>query len=643
MNDVALICRRRDWGMARLFGPGASFGIVLVMTALMLSMANGLQAQIIVGDSAVGYPAPLTQQRKWIMLQESSIDSILFRRQNTKFSKELYNLLIRENAGKPANQKINPNHAELASKDGKIIRRVEFGEKDFFSQSIADSIDSQSSTIGKALNTLHGDTRHTILRRHLLFNPGDPLDVFLIAENERILRGLPFINDAQFQVKPVPGSPDSVDLVLFTQDLFPLGFQAEITEPNAGSASLWHQNLFGFGHQAMVTTYWNGDHMPKVGYGLFYGISSLGGKFITAELEYIDRANLNSLVLDVSRDFKISSFDYAGGIRVENTDSRRNIELVDTTLSYIDVRYTSSDLWFGRMVKLGYPSRMNSGLFFTGRLNLYENHDGPKTAENSLYRYQDKSLLLFAAGFSKRGFRKDNLIYTFGRTEDVPVGYYLELTGGVEYGQYHTRNYFAASASMGNYLPGSGYIYGQVKYGTFVDNGSSEQGAFLLRLQYFSRLHQFSRFQFRNFINLNYLDGIKRYEDEFVSLENRGGITGLTSSSLRGNDKLVLNLESVVFSPLKFMGFRFAFFGSVDLGMISGKESLVQDSRLYSGLRLGVRIRNERLVFNTFELSFGLYPGMPAEGDGRYFTAGNLTRMRFNDFIPYKPAIIEYR
>ena len=630
--------------MARLYGSGSSPWIVLVIAALFLSMANLLQAQMMVSDSAISYPAPLKQQRKWLMLQEDPIDSILFRRQNTKFSKELYNLLIRENAGKPANQKVNSNHAELASKDGKIIRRIEFGNKDISSQSISDSSKVQSSTIEKALNALQNDTRHNMLKKHLLFSQGDPLDVFLVAENERILRSLPFINNAQFQVKPVPGSPDSVDLVLFTQDLFPLGFQAEITEPNAGSASLSHQNVLGFGHQAMVTTYWNGDRVPKVGYGLFYGISSLAGKFISAELEYIDRANLNSLTLDVSRDFRISSFNYAGGIRVENTNSRRNIELLDTTLSYINVRYSSTDLWAGRMIKLGnYPSRMRSGLFFTGRLNLYENHDGPKTAENFLYPYHDKSLLLLAAGFSKRGFRKDNLIYTFSRTEDVPFGYYLELTGGVEYGQYNTRTYFAASASMGNYLPGSGYIYGQLKFGTFFDNGVPEQGAFQLRLQYFSRLHQFNRLQFRNFINLNYLDGINRFEDEFVSLENRGGITGLTSSSMRGNDKLVLNLESVVFSPLKFMGFRFAFFGSVDLGLISGKESLLQDSRMYSGLRLGVRIRNDRLVFNTFELSFGLYPGIPAEGNGRYFTAGNLTRMRFNDFVPYKPAIIEYR
>ncbi len=586
----------------------------------------------------------MKQKSKWAMLQEDPIDSILFRRQNTKFSKELYNLLIRENAGKPANHKVSSSHTELASKDGKIIRLIEFGNKENSSQSISDSSHVQSSFIEKALNTMQDDTRHNMLKKHLLFNPGDPLDVFLVAENERILRSLPFINDAQFQVRSVPGSPDSVDLVLFTQDLFPLGFQAEITQPDAGSASLSHQNVLGFGHQAMVTAYWNGDRVPKVGYGLFYGISSLAGKFITAELEYIDRANLNSLTLDVSRDFRISRFNFAGGIRTENTNSRRNIELLDTTLSYVNVRYTSTDLWVGRMIKLGnYPSRMSSGLFFTGRLNLYENHDGPKTAENVLYPYHDKTLLLFAAGFSKRGFRKDNLIYTFGRTEDIPIGYYLELTGGVENGQYNMRPYFDASASVGNYLPGSGYIYGQLRFGTFFNNGVPEQGAFQLRLQYFSKLHQFNRLQFRNFINLNYLDGINRFEDEFVSLENRGGITGLSSLTMRGNDKLVLNLESVVFSPLKFMGFRFAFFGSVDLGLISRKESLLQDSRMYSGLRLGVRIRNDRLVFNTFELSFGLYPGMPAEGNGRYFTAGNLTRMRFHDFIPNKPAIIEYR
>jgi hypothetical protein len=85
-----------------------------------------------------------------------------------------------------------------------------------------------------------------------------------------------------------------------------------------------------------------------------------------------------------------------------------------------------------------------------------------------------------------------------------------------------------------------------------------------------------------------------------VSLENNGGIYGLAGIPLRGNDKMVLNLESVVFSPLKILGFRFAFFGSVDLGIISERESLLQESRLYSGLKLGVRIRNDQLVFNTF-------------------------------------------
>jgi hypothetical protein len=34
---------------------------------------------------------------------------------------------------------------------------------------------------------------------------------------------------------------------------------------------------------------------------------------------------------------------------------------------------------------------------------------------------------------------------------------------------------------------------------------------------------------------------------------------------------------------------------------------------------------------------------MPAHGQGSYFTAGSLERMHFNDFVPYKPAIVEYR
>ena len=149
-------------------------------------------------------------------------------------------------------------------------------------------------------------------------------------------------------------------------------------------------------------------------------------------------------------------------------------------------------------------------------------------------------------------------------------------------------------------------------------------------------------FQNRNFFTFTYLNGINRFKDEFTRLENNGGIAGLYSPSLRGNEKFVFNLESVLFSPFRLLGFRFAFFASVDLGFIKTENLRFYQSTPYTGLGLGVRIRNEQLVFDTFEIKFSIYPGMPADADPMYINAGSIPRLRSNVLFPDKPAVIEY-
>jgi hypothetical protein len=480
--------------------------------------------------------------------------------------------------------------------------------------------------------------------RHLLLGEGEPLDVFLAAENERILRELPYMNDARFLVRPVPGSPDSIDLILVTQDLFPVGFDADISSSNSGSIGLWNQNVLGYGLQSALTLFWDGDHKPWMGYGLSIGTSTLARSFADAKLEYINRWNLNSVSLDVSRNFKSTRFIYAGGVMLEYATALKNIELLDTVLLDVNLKYTNADFWAGRMIRFrNHSSRVSRGLYFTGRVNFYEKIVGPETSENYLHQYQDRSFYLASIGLSERGYKTDNMIYTFGRTEDVPLGYKVELSAGLEGGQYDIRYYVSGSASVAKYNNRTGYIYASANYGTFLNHGIPEQGAMQLGIQYYTRLYNYHRYKFRNFVSLSYMNGINRYEGEFISLENNGGIRGLRSSALRGIDKISLSYESVVFSPFRLLGFRFAFYGLIDLGLISPDNALFKNPEFYSGLGTGVRIRNDQLVFNTFEISFSVYPGMPADARGEYVRVGSLTRIRLQDFFPRKPEIVRYQ
>jgi hypothetical protein len=250
---------------------------------------------------------------------------------------------------------------------------------------------------------------------------------------------------------------------------------------------------------------------------------------------------------------------------------------------------------------------------------------------------------LFSIGISRQGNRKDNLIYTFGRTEDVPFGYQFDITSGFEWMSNKSRPYLSFTAAYGSYLPNSSYLSGRLQYGTYFNNGESEQGVFRLQTNYFSRIYKRSSFQFRNFVSLLLTLGMNRYPGEYITISNRRGIEGLAGTSLRGTDKVVLNLESVIFTPYEIFGFKFALFGGLDLGFIKREQQKFSDTRLFSGINAGIRIRNDQLVFNTFVIKFAFYPGRPENATAENFSIDYVPRTRFNDFLPDRPEIVLYQ
>lgn len=97
-------------------------------------------------------------------------------------------------------------------------------------------------------NLLHTDTKHSVIRRELLLDEGDPADPELIAESERNLRDLDYLRRARVFTRPV--GPDEVDLIVHVQDTW-------TTEPRLSFSSgggsertefgIVEKNLFGRG------------------------------------------------------------------------------------------------------------------------------------------------------------------------------------------------------------------------------------------------------------------------------------------------------------------------------------------------------------------------------------------------------------
>src|SRR6476660_862473 len=75
-----------------------------------------------------------------------------------------------------------------------IIRRLDFGTP------LTDTARQFETRVTLWSNDVHHKTRESVIRKNLFFKPGDELVPYLIADNERFLRDLPYLRDADISV-----------------------------------------------------------------------------------------------------------------------------------------------------------------------------------------------------------------------------------------------------------------------------------------------------------------------------------------------------------------------------------------------------------------------------------------------------------
>jgi hypothetical protein len=125
-------------------------------------------------------------------------------------------------------------------------------------------------------------------------------------------------------------------------------------------------------------------------------------------------------------------------------------------------------------------------------------------------------------------------------------------------------------------------------------------------------------------------------------MNDQYGIRGLKSETLIGTQKLSMNLESVMFSPLYILGFRFSTFGFFDFGFIGSEERSIFNQQMYSGLGIGLRVKNENLLINTFQLRFAFYPLEPERSNRFSIDVSDVPSASFTDFTVKSPHAITF-
>ena len=251
-------------------------------------------------------------------------------------------------------------------------------------------------------------------------------------------------------------------------------------------------------------------------------------------------------------------------------------------------------------------------------------------------------MFLGGIAFSRQRYYKSNLIYGFGKTEDIPIGDLVQFNIGYESDEFYKRPYWGIKLSSGKYYPKIGYLNIHGEFGGLYYDDQLEQGVLTVTGQAISNLHYLSRMKLREFLSFNYTRGINRFSDEKVYLTS-DDIWGFSSTDLFGIQKVSFHSELITFSNLYVYNFRFLFFGFGDLGLIGPENRSVFSNKLYSGFGLGIRVRNENLVFKTLQIKLAYYPTIP--NDAKYFhyiISGENTQKAIN-FEPQAPYIVDYR
>lgn len=566
----------------------------------------------------------------------------------TKLTRELYRLLFREPYQNITSRAVSQMEDRYKRYNGRYIGKITIQTLDPFGARVNDTLRKANNWFERAGNAVHISTRNHVVRRSLLFAKGDKLNSSQLSNNERILRQqLAFILDARIFVLPRLENRDTVDILVLTQDNWSISGDVGLSGITAGNLRVEDRNIFGFGHEVQNSISYNAAPDRGWGYKGFYRVPFIGKTFIAGELSYINEWNQNRYGVRLQRTFLTPTTKYAGGLELNNTRLLREIVPIgsDTVLVRFPFSYSLADVWLGRsfLINKGNASfRERSRLVLAGRITNNNYNERPVVRSDTNELYWDRMLALVSIGISNRNYFRDVLIYGFGRTEDVPYGTLVSVTTGIEKHEFGSRMYAGMKFSRGKFLNNVGYLATSLDAGSFIRDKKWEQGVLRFEANYFSRLLMLRTWRIRQFVNLRYTKGIGRFDTEFIDISSNNGIRGIGNNALRGAKSLVLNLETVFFTPLNLLGFQMATFAYADLGLITPAKINLFDGSLYQGYGIGLRLRNENLAFNTFQIRLGFYPNIPNNNAMFRTQFSGIPSIRLSDFDIRAPDVVTF-
>ncbi len=549
--------------------------------------------------------------KKSVQKTKNFYDSVFQRFKRHKFTKMLYSLAFVAPQINTLPDTVQAVASENPYKkfEGKIIRKIHVVSLDPFGPTVIDTAREPTTGFGKFLNVVHLQSAPFVIKKMALIRVGQAVDPYVMADQERILKDLGYIDDARVIILPSE-SEDSVDVIVVTKDVWSIGAIVPVLTTKKLGLRIFDANFAGLGDRLSLDFSFARFRAPFARFdGFSYTYTNILGTFTDITISYYqdDLHQLNTGVW-IDRPFITNRSKYAGGISYQYNKMAYNI--TDNGASY--TKSSSGYLWLGRsylIAEYKIPTRFIVSASYQGTTFMQR----PEITVNSNKGYYDGSQILGSVAFSRNNYYLIDYFLNFGKTENIPYGRLIQLTFGPQFTNFYTRLYTGFSYSQGDFIKKFGYLQGRLDLGGYYDHRNIEDGALVVRLNYMSYLYftPDKRYKFRTYIFSTFRQGFLRRTNnqDYAYINQDLRINHYSSDTVfRGVNSISTYFTTVMFTPWYFYGFRFALTGIFAGGFKSDGYSDLFQTRFYTELGVGLLIRNENLIFPTILISLSVYP-----------------------------------
>ncbi len=538
---------------------------------------------------------------------------------------------------------------------GKIIRHIYINTFNF-DRTLDDTSRRDNSFAARAGNRLHKSTRKFVIRDNLFIKENTPVNAFMMADNERFIRSLEYIHDARILILDIPNNPDSVDVSIFTKDLFSIGGGGASNGLNHINGNVYETNLAGMAQRVEVSGLYDYNRNPNWGYGALYKKDNVLHSFIDATVGYsvmsispYTHEEESGEYLTLTRQLVSPYSRFAGGLTISEDQAYNIYHSPDSVV--FPYKYTLFDGWAGYSIGIKKLTATNNTIRDRRFLAIrYYQRDFLQLPQQVLTPtgtprfdpiFNSSRAVLAQMTFFRQDYYKTQYIYGFGTTEDLPYGYNIAVTTGW-HEQLNLQRPYAGVNATDYIATGQGdFIQLFLRSGGFLYKNKVQDGSFLIGATAYSRIFFLNSTKIRQYINLSYTHLYNRVTYAPLRIDNYFGLRGFLSDSAYGTRRLSLQLETEFYLKFKLLGFQFAPFPWGDLSLITPENGPYSRSALYTSLGGGLRGRNENLVFETIELRAYFFPVAPSNMRGFKVVLNGNIRYRYSSNYITAPDVVQ--